>query len=143
MCKSKMRAGHSLRMDSQRRQEFGAMASQRMQEFADECARRQMNALGVEVCVCMIFLVCMFLYGVPIGLYVLMGSLQRIDYKFESASRGIVVQLGNFDDGPRSTPKFENLVVRAVEPSELRSTDLNLLVRARVPQGVNPDWVSQ
>ena len=50
------------------------MASQRMQEFADELARRQMNALGVEVCVCMIFLVCMFLYGVPIGLYVLMGS---------------------------------------------------------------------
>jgi len=45
--------------------------------------------------------------------------------------------------GPRPTPKFENLVVRAVEPSELRSTDLNLLVRARVPQGVNPDWVSQ
>jgi hypothetical protein len=69
-----MRAGHSLRMDSQKRQEFRAMASQRMQEFADELARRQMNALGVEVCVCMIFLVCMFLYGVPIGLYVLMGS---------------------------------------------------------------------
>jgi uncharacterized membrane protein len=74
MCKSKMRAGHSLRMDSQKRQEFRAMASQRMQEFADELARRQMNAIGVEVCVCMIFLVCMFLYGVPIGLYVLMGS---------------------------------------------------------------------
>jgi hypothetical protein len=71
------------------------------------------------------------------------GILKRVDYKFESASRGIVVQLGNFDDGPKSTPKFENLVVRAVEPSEVRSTDLNLLVRARVPQGVNPDWVSQ
>ena len=67
-------ADHWLRMDSQRRQEFSAMALEDAQEFADECARRQMNALGVEVCECMIFLVCMFLYGVPIGLYVLMGS---------------------------------------------------------------------
>ena len=71
------------------------------------------------------------------------GILKRVDYKFESAPRGIVVQLGKFDAGPRPTPKFEDLVVRAAEPSELRSTDLNLLVRARVPQGVNPDWVSQ